>query len=103
MWPERIIMFTKLEGDQALMKSGGVFKVVDLYAFEDGLYAQWGTGFVRLYQNGSTTKPKLFVEKLVTDRPIYRDVHGRLTLKIQKGSRGLLATFTTFPVEDYAA
>jgi hypothetical protein len=48
MWPERIIMFTKLEGDQALMKSGGVFKVVDLYAFEDGLYAQWGTGFVRL-------------------------------------------------------
>lgn len=50
--------FHQLEGAQAILRSRGVFKQVDLYVYGTRLFAQWGSGFIGLmaHQRG-TTKP----------------------------------------------
>ena len=72
-------MFEQLTGDSAVLAQGGVYRTCDLYAFQGGLYARYGAGFVRLYANGSTSKDGLMVVHLVTDRQLYADKFGRLT------------------------
>jgi hypothetical protein len=73
-------MFEKMEGDRALLVQGGVFKQADLYQFAGALFARAAGGFVRLYANGSTSRPGMPFTYLETAAPLYRDQFGRLTL-----------------------
>ena len=49
-------MFKKIEGDQAMISQGGVYKPVDLYEYRGQLFIKDGSGYQRLKANGSTSK-----------------------------------------------
>lgn len=51
--------FKQVEGEAAILVNNGVFSQVDLYSRDGYLYAKHGSGFVRLYADGSTSKAKL--------------------------------------------
>lgn len=73
--------FKELEGDAAVLSIGGVFKQAPLFTLDGHLFAQAAGGFVRLAADGSTSKAKMRIVKLVTDAKLYRDPHGRLTVE----------------------
>lgn len=54
--------FHQIEGEQAIIRSGGVFKQVDLYSRGDDrvVFAKVGSGYIRLLDNGKTSHPKTF-------------------------------------------
>ena len=76
-------LFQKLEGAAAILSIAGVFKQVDLYTWNDGLFASTAGGFVRLMADGSTSKAKVSVKHLSLDHPIAQDTLGKLTLKLE--------------------
>lgn len=72
-------VFKKLEGDLAILQQGGTYKQVDVYTRNNGeLFAQIGSGFVRLYANGATSKPGMMLDTLVFDKQLHVDRFGRL-------------------------
>lgn len=73
-------MFRKLDGDTAVLVQGGVYKTVDLYERDGKLFAAAAGGYVRLHENGSTSKDKLQIESLQIEAPLYKDRFGRLTV-----------------------
>lgn len=73
-------MFTKLEGDSAVLFRKGVFTQADLYKWQGGLYAKLGGGFVRLRSNGGTSHPDVLLKHLTIDRPLFSDRFGRLAV-----------------------
>lgn len=78
-------MFTKIEGDVAILNSGGVYRQVDLYEMDGSLFAGSGNSFVRLKYDGGTSKPGTRIEKLITERQLYHDRFGRLTITEGEG------------------
>lgn len=83
-------MFKPLEGDVAVIKQGGVFRTCELFEWRGGLYAKFGSGYVRLNENGSTTKDGVSIEMLATDLPLYRDRFGRLEVVGGNGSKRVM-------------
>jgi hypothetical protein len=57
-------MFTKLEGDSAIVRKGGVFKPCDLYEWRGHLFAKFGGGFVRLQADGKASVEGVMLEQL---------------------------------------
>lgn len=76
-------LFQKLEGAAAILSVNGVFKQVDLFTWNDGLFAAVAGGFVRLMADGSTSKAQVSIRHLSLDRPINQDGLGKLTLKAE--------------------
>lgn len=60
-------LFQEIEGEAAVLVEGGVYKQVPLFKRNGYLYAKLGSGFVKLYADGSTTKPKCRLETLTWD------------------------------------
>lgn len=56
--------FTKVEGEQAVVRKNGGFRQVDLYAYNSQLFFKYGSDFVRIHDEGRTSKPDVFVEAL---------------------------------------
>jgi hypothetical protein len=73
-------MFKRLEGDTALVRQGGVYKVCDLYEMGGALYARFGGGYIRLRENGTTSKDGVQIEHMEIDVPLFADKFGRLTV-----------------------
>lgn len=73
-------MFTKLEGDSVLLSSKGVYHPCDLYTFNGALFAKTRGGYVRLRENGTTTKDGTNFTYLEYSGPLYADQFGRLTV-----------------------
>jgi hypothetical protein len=71
-------MFKQVEGENAIVVEGGVFKQADLYTRDGYLYAKTAGGFVRLYADGSTSKAKCRLDVLTFDKPLCVDRLGRL-------------------------
>ena len=88
-------MFSKLEGDVALLVVAGVYKVCDLYEMDGKAFAGVSGGFVRLYENGSTSKPKMQIERVHTDVALYKDRLGRLTFDATRGTSQLVPATST--------
>ena len=79
-------VFSKIEGAVAILRSGGIYKQVDVYVWRTDLYAAVGGGFVGLYANGGTTKPKMsLVEMDVGGEQLRQTPTGRLTLSMHPG------------------
>jgi hypothetical protein len=78
-------MFKKLEGDQAVVCLSGVYRLCDVYEWNSALFIKIGAGFIRVYENGSTTKEKVFLTSIATERPLFRDKFGRITLSAESG------------------
>jgi hypothetical protein len=95
-------LFKQEEGDVAVIVAGGVFKQVDLYSRDGYLFAKFGGGFIRLMQDGSTSKAKCRLDTLLTDLPLYRDALGRLCTDTVTGAKALddarRATLLALPV-----
>jgi hypothetical protein len=72
--------FRELEGDMAILIRKGVLYQCPLYVHGECIYARWGTGFVRLSENGGTSSPALRMVSLITDLATGTDKMGRLTL-----------------------
>ncbi len=70
--------FKKLEGETAVVATRGVFKQVDLYEWNGKLFAQHSGGYVRLKENGSTSKDGVQLIELQFEGTLLRDRHGRL-------------------------
>ena len=72
-------MFKELSGCVAVTAQNGVYQQVPVFARGGYLYAKNGSGFVRVYADGSTSKAKCFVDTLHVDTfNLYRDRLGRL-------------------------
>lgn len=79
-------MFQPVEGDTAIIVEGGLYKCADLFTRGGYLFAKAGGGFVRLYADGSTSKPKCRIDTLATPLPLFRDAFGRLGLASMSGA-----------------
>lgn len=82
--------FKEIEGDVAILSIGGVFKQASLYTLDGYLFAQAAGGFVRLAADGSTSKSKMRIIKLVTDRALYQDALGRLTVEHNDNTKPII-------------
>jgi hypothetical protein len=71
-------LFQHVEGEAAVIINNGVYRQCDVYTRDGYLYAKIAGGFVRLYADGSTTKPKARLDHLTWDAPLSRDATGRL-------------------------
>ena len=81
------MLFQPLEGDVAVIVERGVFRQCDLYQRAGFLFAKVGSGFVRLHEDGSTSKAHCRLETLATDLPVLRNDLGRLVLPDVAGAR----------------
>jgi hypothetical protein len=70
--------FKQCEGQAAVVIHNGVYRQCDVYTRDGYLYAKVGTGFVRIMQDGSTTKSKMRLDFLTWDGPLMHDGLGRL-------------------------
>lgn len=71
-------LFKQLEGQVAVIVENGVYRVADLYVRGGYLYAKNGSGFVRLYDDGATTKTSCRIDTIHLDGALRRDTFGRL-------------------------
>lgn len=72
------MMFKMLEGDTAILVQNGVYKVADLATRNGFLFAKLGSGYVRLYANGTTSKDGIRIDALSTEKTLFRDRLSRL-------------------------
>lgn len=64
-------LFHVVEGAQAIIAMGGVFKQVQVYSREGLLYVATSGGYIRVNSDGSTSKPKMHCQFLdLTDTKI---------------------------------
>lgn len=88
-------MFNRLEGETAILRKGGVFKVVDLYERNGLLFAAWGGGYVRLYANGTSSADKVNIDTLaIEESKLYKTRLGVLTVAPGDGRKALTADET---------
>lgn len=52
-------LFTIVEDAQVILCSKGVYRQAKVYARDGKTFAAWGSGFIRLSQNGVTTLPNV--------------------------------------------
>lgn len=92
------MLFQHLTGDNAILVSNGVYRQTDPYTRRDELFAKVGTGFVRLYADGSTSHAGTRLETLATNVPLYADRLGRITCEETNRPVSVIAT-GTLPIE----
>lgn len=70
--------FHHLEGEQAIIRSGGMFKQVDVYrrGTAHELFVKVGSGYYRLLDNHHTSHPKTFWDELSLETKVGQ--HGHL-------------------------
>lgn len=85
------MFFKQIEGEAAILASGGVYRQADIFERNGYLFAKQGTGFIRLCADGSTSKPKTRLETLSCDAPLAADRYGRLCRPDVPGSKALPA------------
>lgn len=72
-------LFSEVMGEVAILIEGGVYKQVPLYVRNGYLHAKLGSGYVRLYKSGETSKPKCRLETITWDQTALGTDHlGRL-------------------------
>lgn len=70
--------FKHLVGETAILSQKGAFWQTDLYEWDGKLFAQVGGKYIRLKENGSTSKDGINIEMLCLDSPLQKDRFGRL-------------------------
>ena len=85
-------MFKKLEGDTAMLRQGGVYRPCELYSWNGGLFAKMGSGYIRLRQDGTTTKDGVSLEHMEIEGDLFADKFGRLATERREGYTALTLT-----------
>lgn len=70
--------FKEVEGEAAIVVQNGVFKQVPLYTRDGYLFVKVGSGFARLYADGSTTVSRMRLDFMSWEGPLFRDKFGKL-------------------------
>ena len=79
--------FTRLSHTSAILAAGGVYRESDVFTGPDGtLFANFGQGYLRLYINGSTSKPSVRIHQVYTMRVLYKTEFGHLTPNSDKAT-----------------
>lgn len=73
-------MMSQIEGAVALLRKGGVYRQCKVYQMNGALFAQYGGGYVRIYETGATSVDKLNISVLHIDEPLAKDKQGRLRI-----------------------
>lgn len=81
--------FQEVEGEAAILVENGVYKQVPVYTRDGYLYAKIAGGFVRLMADGATTKSKLRLDFMTSEKKLYCDPLGRLCTQDVKGAVSL--------------
>lgn len=71
-------LFQKVDGEAAIVVERGVYKQGDLYTRDGYLYAATKGGYVRLFEDGSTSVASCRLETLTWSGRLGRDPQGRL-------------------------
>lgn len=82
-------LFQRVEGGTAIISVKGGYKQADLYSWDNALFASVGGWFVRLNEDGSTSKADMSLKHLSLDQPLFRDGLGKLWIKEAEGRRTL--------------
>lgn len=82
-------LFQEVEGEVAVLVSGGIYRQVPLYTRNGYLYAKSGGGFIKLNSDGSTTQPKVRIDTLTFEGNLAADPLGRLCLPSTPKSKEL--------------
>ena len=88
-------LFQEIEGDVAIVMSGGVFKQVPLYTRNGFFFAAVSGGYVRLKTDGSTSKPNMSLVHIETELALHQDRLGRLGTKNMTDAKPLPGDATT--------
>lgn len=81
------MFFKQIEGEAAILASGGVYRQAEIYERNGYLFAKFGSGFVRLCADGSTSKAKMRLEAISSDGDLCRDSLGRLCRPTVDGAK----------------
>ena len=81
--------FQEVEGEAAILVENGVYKQVPVYSRDGYLYAKIAGGFVRMMADGSTTKARMRLDFMTSEKPLCRDPLGRLCTPDVKGAVSL--------------
>ena len=73
-------LFQIIENEQAILSNAGLYIQTDLYKLDGVLYAKLGSGFVRLYADSSTSKPKVRLVRLTGPVDLKRTPNNHLCL-----------------------
>jgi hypothetical protein len=84
-------MFKQIQGQSAVVKNRGVYRTCDLYEFRGQLFVKFGSGFVRLNANGSSSVDGLSLDLLAYEGPLFQDKFGRLAVQQGDGFKALQA------------
>lgn len=84
-------MFKPIEGETAVLVSGGVYKPCPLYVRGNGeLFAKVGSGYVRLKQDGSCSDSKHRIDVIQIEAgELTCDAFGKMFIGRQVGEDGL--------------
>lgn len=81
--------FKDIEGEGAIVVVGGVHKQVTLATRNGYLFAKVAGGYVRLMEDGSTSKAGLRLDYMTFEGDLYRDGLGKLCTSEVSGARAL--------------
>ncbi len=79
-----IHLFHEIPDARAVLYRKGVYEHVKVFRREDGLYAAFAGGFIRLYEGG-TSLPDVRLEGLSVEAQTRKDAFGRIVLIREKG------------------
>lgn len=80
-------MFKRLDGDNAVVEKGGVWKPADVYEMDGMLFVKAQGGFVRVKGDGSTSVPGLTLRWLAREKPLFADKWNRLCVNYAPGRK----------------
>lgn len=81
--------FKKAEGECAVLQSKGVFKQVDVYTRDGGLFAAYGGGFIRIMSDGTTSKQGVSVNALLWSFSLFSHLGRLVTARTNENTRSL--------------
>lgn len=72
------MIFIEQEGDTVILVQKGVFRQAALFRCGLGIFAKYGSGFVRLYERNGTSSPNVKWDHLSSETPYVFDKFGRM-------------------------
>lgn len=82
-------LFQIVENEKAILSNAGLYIQTDIYKLDGVLYAKLGSGYVRLYADCSTSKPKVRLVRLTGPMDIKRTPNSHLCLPEAENSTAL--------------
>lgn len=66
-----IDLFHEIPEGVVILRSGGIFRQAKVFRRGDGVYAAWGSGFIRLCGGGGTSSPRVTYDALSAEGVSY--------------------------------